>query len=91
MRRRRRLSEIIEVGASDDIPSRCYDFAGTLILLVNVAATVLYTFNEMEARYGEALLLIEALERPNDPGSGYFPANCHCYGQAQRRHAGSQR
>ena len=59
--RRRRISEIIEVGASDDIPSRCYDFASTLILLINVAVTVMYTFDSMEQRYGGILLLAEAL------------------------------
>lgn len=61
LQRRRRVSEIIEVGSSDDIPSRCYDFAGTLILLLNVAVTVMYTFDEMELRYGRTLLLLEAL------------------------------
>lgn len=61
LHRRRRVLEIIEVGTSDDIPSRCYDFASTLILLINVAVTMLYTFDEMELRYGEALLLVEAL------------------------------
>lgn len=61
LQRRRRVSEIIEVGASDDIPSRCYDFAGTLILLLNVAVTVLYTFDEMELCYGSILLLLESV------------------------------
>ena len=61
LQRRRRVSEIIGVGASDDSPSRCYDFAGTLILLLNVAVTVLYTFDEMELRYGSILLLLESM------------------------------
>ena len=61
LQRRRRVSEIIEVGSSDDIPSRCYDFAGTLILLLNVAVTVLYTFDSMELQYGSTLLLLEAM------------------------------
>ena len=61
LHRRRRVSEIIEVGTTDDIPSRCYDFASTLILLINVAVTMLYTFDEMELRYGQTLLLVEAL------------------------------
>ena len=61
LQRRRRVSEIIEVGTSDDIPSRCYDIASTLILVINVAVTVLYTFDEMELQYGAALLLVEAL------------------------------
>ena len=61
LQRRRRVSEIIEVGTSDDIPSRCYDFASTIILLLNVAVTVLYTFDEMELRYGPTLLMLEAV------------------------------
>ena len=61
LQRRRRVSEIIEVGTSDDIPSRCYDFASTIILLLNVAVTVLYTFDEMELRYGPTLLMLEAM------------------------------
>ena len=42
LQRRRRVSEIIEVGACDDIPSRCYDFAGTLILLLEGDHVVMY-------------------------------------------------
>lgn len=61
LQRRRRVSEIIEVGASDDWLSKGYDILSTLILLTNVAVTVLYTFDEWEMRYGEALLLIEAI------------------------------
>ena len=61
LQRRRRVSEIIEVGSSDDIPSRCYDFASTIILLLNVAVTILYTFDEMELHYGSLLLTLEAL------------------------------
>ena len=58
---RRRVSEIIEVGASDDIPSRTYDMVSTLMLLVNVAVTILYTFDRMELNHGELLLLLEAV------------------------------
>ena len=61
LQRRRRLSEIIEVGASDDWISRGYDILSTLILITNVVVTVLYTFDEMELRYGTTLLLLEAV------------------------------
>ena len=60
LQRRRRVSEVIEVGASDDWISRGYDILSTLILLTNVAVTVLYTFDEWELKYGDLLLLIEA-------------------------------
>lgn len=61
MQIRRRVSEIIEVGASDDIPSRTYDMIGTAMLLTNVVVTILYTFDSMELRYGDILLLLEAI------------------------------
>ena len=60
LQRRRRVSEIIEVGTSDDLVGRGYDVLSTLILLINVAVTVLYTFDEMELRYGDLLLFLEA-------------------------------
>ena len=61
LQRRRRVSEIIEVGKADDWLSRGYDIASTMILLVNVAVTVLYTFDHMEEHYGPLLLLTEAV------------------------------
>lgn len=61
MQIRRRVSEIIEVGASDDIPSRIYDMIGTLMLLINVAVTIMYTFDSMELKHGDILLLLEAV------------------------------
>lgn len=58
---RRRGSEIIEVGTSNDWVSRAYDIISTVILLVNLAVTILYTYDEMELRYGRILLLVEAV------------------------------
>ena len=59
--RRKRMSEIVEAGAADDFVSRTYDVGSTLILLINVAVTILYTFDSMELRYGKTLLLVEAV------------------------------
>lgn len=61
LQRRRRIFEIIEAGTSSDWVSRGYDILSTLILLVNVVVTVLYTFDSMELRYGETLLFLEAV------------------------------
>ena len=47
MQIRRRVSEIIEVGASDDLPSRAYDMISTFLVMVNVAVTILYTCDQM--------------------------------------------
>lgn len=61
LQRRRRVSEIIEAGKANDWVSRGYDILSTLILLINVTVTILYTFDEMELRYGDILLLLEAI------------------------------
>ena len=61
LQRRRRLCEILEAGSAEDPVSRAYDIFSTLMTLANVLATVLYTFDEMEAAYGRALLLTESV------------------------------
>ena len=61
LQRRRRLSEILEAGASTDFVSRSYDVLSTLMTLVNIAVTVMYTFDQMEIQYGRVLLSIEAV------------------------------
>lgn len=61
LQRRRRIAQIIEVGSSGDWISRGYDIVSTLFLLLNVAVTVLYTFDEMELNFGPLLLSIEAV------------------------------
>lgn len=59
--RRKRISEVIEVGSSGDGISRAYDIFSTLMLLINLTATVLYTFDYMEDNFGAALLAAEAI------------------------------
>ena len=59
MKRRRRISEIIEVGSADDLVSRAYDFLSTFVVIINLVVTVAYTFNRMEAQYGPLLLTVE--------------------------------
>ena len=59
--RRRRLSEILEAGTAEDPVSRAYDVFSTLMTLVNVIVTVLYTFDKMEWNYGSTLLLAESV------------------------------
>ena len=61
LQRRKRISEIIEVGASDDRLSRGYSILSTLILIVNLVVTILYTFDEMELNYGSFLLAAESV------------------------------
>lgn len=59
--RRKRIFEIIEIGAPEDYVSRIYDFFNTLSIVVNLVVSVMYTFNSMEAKYGPTLLTIEAI------------------------------
>lgn len=59
LKRRRRVSEIIEVGTADDFVSRAYDFLSTFVVIINLVVTVMYTFDRMETRYGPLLLGIE--------------------------------
>ena len=61
LQRRRRLCEILEAGSAEDPVSRIYDVFSTLMTLINLAVTILYTFDKMELRHGDTLLLIEAV------------------------------
>lgn len=57
--RRRRISEIIEVGNDQDWPSRLYDVLNALAIVLNLTASILYTFAQVRARWGGALLTLE--------------------------------
>ena len=61
LKARRRAYEIVETGASADPIGRSYDIISTIVLLANLMVTILYTFDEMELRYGGVLLGIEAV------------------------------
>lgn len=60
LQRRKRLFEIVEVGAADDWISRGYDLLSTLILVVNLTVTVMNTFDAVSLRYGAMLKEIES-------------------------------
>ena len=57
--RRKRISEIIEVGNDQDWPSRLYDVLNALAIVLNLTASILYTFAQVRARWGGALLTLE--------------------------------
>ena len=57
--RRRRVYEIVEIGAAGDLLSRAYDLFYTLTIILNLTATVLDTYNSIHAKYGALLGLIE--------------------------------
>lgn len=57
---RKRVFEIIEVGAPEDRPSRIYDFINMLAIVVNLTISILYTFEEFRVPYGHLALTVEA-------------------------------
>ena len=58
---RKRVSEIIEVGAPGDYISRGYDIINMLSIVINLVVSILYTFEEIRSVYGAWLVLIEAV------------------------------
>lgn len=58
-RQRRRIFEIVEIGAADDLLSRGYDFFGSLVVVLALAASVAATFDGAEARCGALLDTVE--------------------------------
>lgn len=61
LRYRKRTAAIIEMGSAQDWVSRGYDILSGLMLLANLSASILYTFNSMALQYGSLLVAIEAI------------------------------
>ena len=57
----KRLFEIIEIGTDGDLVSRLYDYLSIFAIVVNLIASVLFTFKNVRAAYGPALLTTEAV------------------------------
>ena len=55
-KRRKRLFDIIEVGSDYDSYSRAYDFLNATAIILNIVASIMYTFEDWRARYGGSLL-----------------------------------
>ena len=60
-RRRKRLLEIIKVGYDLDFTSRFYDFINVLAIVLNLSASIMYTFDTLQTQYGSVLLWIERI------------------------------
>ena len=60
-KRRKRLFEIIEIGSNYDAVCWGYDFFNTFTIILNLAVSIMYTFDTMELKYGPILLLLERL------------------------------
>ena len=58
---RKTLARMVEIGASNDLPSRGYDFLITGVILVNLAAVVLDTFQSVHAAHARLLHGVETV------------------------------
>ena len=60
-KRRKRLFEIVEVGYSLDFVSRMYDLLNVIAIVLNLVASILYTFDEIRGTYENLILSIEGI------------------------------
>ena len=58
-KRRKRIFEIIEVGTEYDYVSRIYDFFNAFCIILNLAVSILYTFDNYREQYGALLSTVE--------------------------------
>ena len=58
---RKRIFDIIEVGNDLDNISRGYDFLNAFAIVINLMASILYTYADIRVTYGELLLFIEKI------------------------------
>lgn len=56
---RKRALEIVEVGSDFDFPSRVYDYVNAGSIIVNLLASILYTFAEVREPFGDLLIFLE--------------------------------
>ena len=52
-------AHVVDIGSTEDVPSRAYDFTITAIILINLVVAVLSTFDSLDSRYG---VLFDRLE-----------------------------
>lgn len=61
IKKRHRLYQIVEVGASSDFISRFYDFFSTFMLIANLVVSIMMTFNNMSSFCDSLLLIFEKI------------------------------
>jgi len=57
----KRIFNIIEIGNHGDFPSRAYDLINVLAILLNLTASLMYTFEELRLAYSAPLLAVEGV------------------------------
>lgn len=60
-KRKKRIFQIIEVGYDLDFLSRFYDIVNVSAIILNLAVSVLYTFDNIRESYGALMTVIEAV------------------------------
>ena len=55
------LFELIEIGSNYDAWCWGYDFFNTFTILLNLTVIIMYTFDNMEMKYGPLLFTLERL------------------------------
>ena len=60
-RRQKRVFEVIEVGNDFDYISRAYDYVNAFSIILNLMASIMYTFPELREQYGFWLVLVEEI------------------------------
>ena len=60
-RLRKKIAHVVDIGSTEDLPSRAYDFTITAIILINLTVAVLSTFKSVNTRYGALLDLLETV------------------------------
>lgn len=58
-RMRKRLFEVIEVSRGIDKISRAYDFFSVIAVIINLVASIMFTYDGMREEYGSILIIIE--------------------------------
>ena len=56
-----RAFQMVEVGFDEDLPTRLYDIVNFAAVILNLLATILFTFDNVKAEYGTVLHIIEAV------------------------------
>ena len=59
--RRKRVFEIIEIGLPGDVASQVYDAFNILSIVINLVVSVMYTFDDLHAKFGPWLVTVEAI------------------------------
>lgn len=60
-KRKKRILQIIEVGYDLDFISRAYDFINVFAIVLNLAVSILYTFDNIREQYGALMTVVEAV------------------------------